>query len=68
MPAYEFICETCGKTFEKQLAFDADQSKVRCPSGHTHIHRQYSAPPVVFKGSGYYVTDHRKSSTSQTDK
>jgi putative FmdB family regulatory protein len=60
MPSYEFTCATCGQTFEKQLSMDADQSSVRCPSGHRRVHRLYSAPPVMFKGSGFYITDHQK--------
>lgn len=64
MPVYEFSCPVCGKTFEKNLPMSADLTKVRCPSGHAHVRRVYSAPPVMFKGSGFYVTDHRSSSGS----
>lgn len=65
MPVYEFSCPSCGQTFEKSLPMSADLKQVRCPSGHPHVRRVYSAPPVMFKGSGFYVTDHRSGSTGE---
>ena len=62
MPAYEFTCLTCGRTFERSMPMEADHAAVRCPAGHTHVRRIYSAAPVFFKGSGFYVTDHPSSS------
>ncbi len=59
MPSYEFSCPTCGQIFEKVLPLIGNRSEVLCPSGHRGIQRIYSAPPVIFKGSGFYVTDHR---------
>jgi putative FmdB family regulatory protein len=59
MPSYEFSCQTCGRTFERSLPMGADQAGVRCPAGHRQVRRIYSAAPVFFKGSGFYVTDHR---------
>jgi len=35
--------------------------EVTCPNGHPQIHRVYSAPAIIFKGSGFYVSDSRKS-------
>jgi len=64
MPRYEFACPTCGQTFEKVLSFAEDQSGIRCPAGHQGVRRIYSAPPIMFKGSGFYVTDHRSAPLS----
>jgi putative FmdB family regulatory protein len=58
MPSYEFSCLTCGRTFERSLPMGADQVGVRCPAGHQRVRRIYTAAPVFFKGSGFYVTDH----------
>jgi len=66
MPVYEFTCSTCGKTFEKNLHFGADQEGVRCPEGHRTVRRLYSAATVLFKGSGFYVTDHRRGGSNET--
>ena len=59
MPRYEFSCPACGQVFERVLPINRNQSKVRCPTGHRGVRRVYAAPSVVFKGNGYYVTDHR---------
>ncbi len=59
MPTYTFKCDVCGVVFDKWLSFHDDQSQVRCPNGHDQVHRVYYAPAVVFKGSGFYVTDNR---------
>lgn len=44
MPLYEYVCQACGKPFEKLLGFSqADQPQV-CPScGETHSRRKLSA-------------------------
>jgi putative FmdB family regulatory protein len=68
MPLYEFSCSICGKTFEKNIPLDQNQSNVRCPSGHKKVHRVYSSIPIMFKGNGFYVTDHRNSSTGDGGK
>ena len=59
MPVYVFTCQTCGRKFEQWLSFKEDPGKITCPQGHATVRRVYSAPAVVYKGSGFYVTDHR---------
>ena len=61
MPRYDFSCPTCRRTFEKELPLTGDRSSVRCPAGHGNVQRVYRAPSVVFKGGGFYATDHRPS-------
>ena len=63
MPTYEYICHTCGKSFEKQMHFGDNIDQVECPVGHEHTKRVFSKPSIVFKGSGFYVTDSRKSNS-----
>lgn len=60
MPLYDFSCPTCGQVFERNIPNSGNLSSVRCPAGHKHARRIYRAPQVVFKGSGWYSTDHRK--------
>ena len=59
MPVYEYKC-TKGHVYEKTEGFNASprQKCVRC--GAT-AKRQISMPAVIFKGSGFYSTDNRKS-------
>jgi len=62
MPAYTFRCRVCGEVFTRRYGFQEDLSNVICPSGHTAVERVLHPPAIVFKGSGFYVTDHRGAS------
>jgi putative FmdB family regulatory protein len=66
MPLYNFICQTCGERFEERLSFQDPNDHVTCPHGHSGARRVFSAPTVVFKGSGFYVTDSRKKTRKET--
>ncbi len=58
MPIYEYECLTCGIVFEKRQSF-SDEPKAECPNGHQETRRLLAAPAIVFKGSGFYVTDNK---------
>ena len=58
MPIYEYECLTCGTHFEKRQSF-SDEPHADCPNGHQDTRRLLAAPTIVFKGSGFYVTDNR---------
>lgn len=60
MPVYNFVCPICGERFEERFSFQETPHSVTCPNGHAGARRVFSAPTVVFKGRGFYVTDHRK--------
>ena len=59
MPNYDYSCEECGADFELRLKFsdDVEQPCMECGS---IAKRQFSAVPIVFKGSGWYVNDYGK--------
>jgi putative FmdB family regulatory protein len=64
MPIYEYECEQCGVRFEKTQRF-ADPILTDCPECNGHIHRVMQPVGVIFKGSGFYVTDNKgRSSTA----
>jgi putative FmdB family regulatory protein len=64
MPIYIYQCDSCGITFERQQSFN-DTPLTHCPECDGHVHRVIQPVGIVFKGSGFYVTDNRaKSSTS----
>ncbi len=64
MPIYIYQCDSCGVTFERQQSF-SDAPLTECPECDGHVHRVIQPIGVVFKGSGFYVTDNRaKSSTA----
>jgi putative FmdB family regulatory protein len=60
LPTYEYRCIECGHQYERREGFDAPATQ-RCPRCHCESRRILHAPPVLFKGSGFYVTDNRKS-------
>jgi putative FmdB family regulatory protein len=59
MPIYEYECLECGIHFDKLQRFGGAQPDT-CPNGHGQVHRLLSQPSIIFKGSGFYVTDHRQ--------
>ncbi|MHB8627622.1 MAG: FmdB family zinc ribbon protein [Aggregatilineales bacterium] len=61
MPVYEYACESCKERFEIKQKF-TDNPLTICPRCSGSIHRVMQPMRVVFKGSGFYVTDHNKSS------
>jgi putative FmdB family regulatory protein len=63
LPLYEYVCAQCGQHVEKIQKF-SDSPLTRCEKCGGHLKRVLSAPAIQFKGSGWYVTDYaRKSST-----
>lgn len=62
MPVYTYRCENCGIRFEKQQHF-SDPPLTRCPECNKKTLRKVYMPVgIVFKGSGFYATDHRSPS------
>ncbi len=62
MPIYTYRCENCGVQFEQQQSF-SDQPLTRCPECNKKALRKvYTPVGIVFKGSGFYATDHRSPS------
>ena len=57
MPLFEYKCEKCGHLFEKIEKHSASQTK-KCPKCGGKAPRQFAAPAIQFKGSGWYVTDY----------
>lgn len=63
MPVYTYQCENCQHQFEKRQSFNEETLKV-CPNCRKHrLRKVYSPAGVVFKGSGFYVTDKRAPSS-----
>jgi len=67
MPIYEYECERCSLRFELKRRFGED-GKASCPRCQSKAHRLFSPVPIIFKGSGFYVTDSRKDHNRQPDK
>lgn len=67
MPTYEYSCETCGKNFDVFQSM-RDATFQECPKehcqqetwGHGKVRRLLgTGAGLIFKGSGFYITDYR---------
>ena len=67
MPIYEYKCINCGHRFEVRQGFH-DKPQAECPRCKKKAKRVFHPAPVIFKGSGFYVTDHRKKDDSSLKK
>lgn len=68
MPLYEYRCKKCGAHTEKIQKF-SDPPLAACEKCGGRLERLISSPAIQFKGSGWYVTDYaRKSSSSAAEK
>ncbi|MEU1734391.1 FmdB family zinc ribbon protein [Streptosporangium sp. NPDC020145] len=63
MPTYQYACSACGNEFDIVQKF-SDDALTECPSCAGELRKVFSAVGIVFKGSGFYRTDSRSSSTS----
>jgi putative FmdB family regulatory protein len=62
MPIYTYRCENCGFRFDQSQKF-SDAPLTKCPEcGKKTLHKVYFPVGIVFKGSGFYATDHRSPS------
>lgn len=63
MPTYAYACKDCGHTFDVVQSFTDDALTV-CPECQGTLRKKFGAVGVSFKGSGFYRTDSRSSSSS----
>jgi putative FmdB family regulatory protein len=65
MPVYEYECQKCGHRFDIEHGIN-EETRKRCPECRGKIKKCFSAVGIVFKGSGFYVTDSKgKNSASK---
>jgi putative FmdB family regulatory protein len=76
MPTYEYTCEKCGLEFELLQSMSAAPLK-SCPKevcaqkkwGHGKVKKMISSGAgLLFKGSGFYITDYRSEGYKQSAK
>lgn len=63
MPIYEYECENCGTRFEKMQSIAEDPVR-QCPECSGNVHKVFHPAGIIFKGSGWYITDSKKSTSS----
>ncbi len=63
MPTYEYVCKDCGYEFEAFQNITAEPLK-ECPTCGGKVQRKISGGSgLIFKGSGFYETDYKKTSS-----
>ena len=69
MPTYDYHCDQCGSDFELRLKFsDSIEQKCTIKDCDAVARRLFSAVPIVFKGSGWYVNDYGQKASSSGKK
>jgi putative FmdB family regulatory protein len=66
MPTYEYRCLKCGHLFE-ELQHMTEEPLKKCPKCKGKVKRLIgSGSGLIFKGSGFYITDYKKKSAEVT--
>jgi putative FmdB family regulatory protein len=64
MPLYEYQCESCNNRFERIQKYSDPPIDV-CPAcGKGPVRKLLSSPAIQFKGTGWYITDYAKKSST----
>jgi putative FmdB family regulatory protein len=66
VPTYQYACTSCGHQLEAVQSFSDDPLTV-CPACEGKLRKLFSSVGIVFKGSGFYRTDSRKSTDSKPE-
>jgi putative FmdB family regulatory protein len=66
MPIYEYECSKCKENFEIKQSFH-DEPVTVCHRCGSEARRVFRPAPIIFKGSGFYVTDHAKDSEKKSE-
>ncbi len=67
MPVYDYECGRCAHKFEQRRSF-SEGASAACPQCSSQATRVFAPVPIVFKGSGFYVTDYRKEKAPTEEK
>lgn len=64
MPTYSYACTACEHHFDTVQSF-TDPSLTDCPQCSGPLRKLFSSVGIVFKGSGFYRTDSRASTSDK---
>lgn len=67
MPLYQYGCTACGEQLERRQGFN-DPPLTECPRCGSRLARMIHPAGIIFKGSGWYCTDHRSKAEASTGK
>ena len=63
MPTYQYACTECGEQLEAVQSF-SDPALTECPACQGRLRKVFNSVGIVFKGSGFYRNDSRKTNES----
>jgi putative FmdB family regulatory protein len=63
MPIYDYECNQCQFRFDKRQQFN-EAPLDKCPQCQGRLRRVIHSTPLIFKGSGFYITDSRRGRAS----
>ncbi|HKZ29227.1 MAG TPA: FmdB family zinc ribbon protein [Acidimicrobiia bacterium] len=66
MPTYEYACEKCGKRFDVVQSFSDKPLRKHQGCGGS-VQKVFHPAGIIFKGSGFYVTDSKSNSSKSED-
>ncbi len=67
MPTYEYACQSCGNHVEVYQRF-SDPPLSECGICGGPLRKVFHPAGIMFKGSGFYATDHRRSASSSSER
>lgn len=67
MPLYEYACKSCEHHFDLRHGAD-EKPEIRCPECAGEVRKVFHASGIIFKGSGWYVTDSANKSAAKSSK
>ncbi len=56
MPTYDYECTKCHHQFELNHGIN-DKPELSCPECEAAVKKVFAANGIIFKGSGWYITD-----------
>lgn len=66
MPLYDYECLNCEHVFELRQSFDS-LPESSCPECGGTARRKFHPVPIIYKGSGFYTTDYKRSGSAPRD-
>ena len=66
MPTYVYGCDACGHQFEKFQKFSDEPVRI-CPQCNSTVRRIFQPAGIVFKGSGWHITDYKRSGNGSSN-
>lgn len=67
MPTYEYKCKKCSHHFEVRQKI-SEQPLTQCPACGGTIEKVFYPAGIIFKGSGFYITDSRAEKKKREEK